>query len=148
MLTLTADKQVYQVGETPTFSVAGGVPGVGILWSAYKDDALIELQRAEGIFNGFGNYASVGPILTSNDVGHWVKQIFVNNGEGSSLVAQAVFDVEPAPVVPDPDAVTPETETDSNFFDGSVDIFGQHIPTWTLLVGGVLAFFLLGKKGR
>jgi hypothetical protein len=146
MLTLTTDKQVYQVGEAPAFSVTGGIPGVGILWSAYKNDALVELQRAEGVFNGFGNYVSVGPTLTANDAGHWVRQIFVNNGQGSSLVAQVVFDVEPVAATPAPSpAPIPEPEAPA-FFNQTTELFGQQVPTWALFAGVVLALLVFAHK--
>lgn len=78
---LTTDKTSYCVGETPKYSITGGLSLVGskILWTSYKNDVVTQevdadygfKMTAQGTGSGWSDY---GWTWNESHVGNWKKQ--------------------------------------------------------------------------
>jgi hypothetical protein len=150
-LSLQTDKPVYRAGETRTFQITGGAPDSEVRWTYYKDGVNLGYEQfLDQHLDSSGNFAWSGP-LPADYAGFWQQEAIITNpADGSTSVAQTFFRVLPADA-PDPNAPIPEPGPEPvtpGFFNQTIEILGQQIPTWALLGGAVFLLFTFRKGGR
>ncbi len=92
---LSTDRAIYQVGETPVYSVIGG-PNDQIKWTGIRNGVTIETDVYRGqTTNAGGTWSGTYHQWQAADVGQWVKYVRVNG-----RLAKVSMTVEPAPVLP------------------------------------------------
>jgi hypothetical protein len=86
---LRTDKTVYENGDVPTYTVTGA-PNSQILWSTWKDGAIVEQDVFRGdVTDALGRWTGQGPAWTVADVSdNWLKQVKI-----AERTAQAGFRV-------------------------------------------------------
>lgn len=147
-MSLTTDKSVYRVGESPIYRIVGAIPGSVIAWSSTKNGQQTgEYQASYGdVVDANGTAEITGGAWTADNIGQWRKVAMIVKDDGSfdlsneigfSVVAAAAAGGQGVPV------------TDSGgFLDGDIELplIGA-VPKIGALIGvGALAYFL--TKGR
>lgn len=142
---LSADKQAYLVGDSPTFRIIAAKPGARVLWSTWKNGDNIEWEADHGeVIGGNGTAELTHPAFDDDDVGYWERIVtIVNDADGTQDAAQIFFTVS-APQAATVPAVVPVQAP--GFFDQTITIFGAQVPTWVVIGGGLFLLLKIAKK--
>lgn len=155
-VSISTDKTVYRIGESPTYRISGGLPNGRIAWTSFRNGQPTgEFQAdypGEDLSDSGTATITAGPWKAS-DVGDWQKQILIvpadYTGDESTLAtAQVSFTVSGSGA--NPASTTPGKQQSSvtSFFDSKVDlpVVGK-VPLIAVAGVGIGALFLLsGRK--
>lgn len=152
-LSLSTDKSVYKVGESPVYRIVGAIPGSVIAWSSTKNGQQTgEYQSNYGAtVDANGTAEIVGGAWSDSDKGQWQKTAMILRADGNyDLSNVASFSVVAAPATA---PVPPGQTSTGGFLDGSITIpiLGtvpklEGYAAIALAAYGVMQIF--GKKGR
>jgi len=147
-MSLTTDKSVYRVGESPIYRIVGAIPGSVIAWSSTKNGQQTgEYQASYGdVVDANGTAEITGGAWTADNIGQWRKVAMIVKDDGSfdlsneigfSVVAAAASGGQGVPVA-----------DSGGFLDGDIELplIGAVSKVGALIGAGVLAYFL--TKGR
>ena len=148
-LTLTIDTPYQTVGGTPTYKITGAPPNASIFWSSYKDgQATAEHNVDYGHKTEANGTASITPSAAWTDdlKGTWIKEIIVQDANGTAYRGVVQFVVSPAATSAPPGATPTPSGGFAELFNRSLFELGG----WNVTVGQVglagLAYWFLKKK--
>lgn len=140
---LSTNRGSYLVGEKPTYTITGAIPGSTIAWTSFKDNQQTGEFNAQysGQEIGANGTAQIeGGAFTASDVGRWQKQLLLIAPDGTQQLVTTFFTVResmsqaPAPAPAAGGGI-------GEFFHQSVEIGGAEIPYWLIGAGAALWFF-------
>jgi hypothetical protein len=137
---------VQRVGETAIYRISGAPPGSVIYWTSYKDGAHTgELRDTYGDTIAPNGTAEVtaGSAWTEDNIGEWIKEFEVVDGDGKHYLGVVHFQVIPAAATGSGGGFVPSSSflDDELFALGSFSVTGK---TALLIVG---AYFLYNQFG-
>ena len=136
-ISLEIDSPYQIVGRKGKFRIIGAPPGAEIYWSSYKDGvATGELNSSYGQKVEANGTAELEQSWTPEQVGNWVKEILVQDADGTNYTAMVQFTVLPAT---QPGVAAPE----ESWFEKGFTVGGVKIPYW---LAGVGVWFALKKR--
>ncbi len=147
-MSLSTDKSVYRVGESPIYRIVGAIPGSVIAWSSTKNGQQTgEYQASYGdVVDANGTAEITGGAWTADNIGQWRKVAMIVKDDGSfdlsneigfSVVAAAAAGGQGVPVSPG---------SSGDFLTEAIDYLKANpLIAAVSAVGVYWAFF---KKGR
>ena len=135
---LSIDSGTQIVGKQPTYRIVNATPGAQVLWSSKKNGtATGEVRASYGdTIQGNGSLEIAGGNWRDDDIGTWIKEIEIQNPDGTIQQAYVMFQV----VAPASVNQAPVLNTNSGFFSQPLTYIGDFAitPTTALLAIGAI----------
>jgi hypothetical protein len=154
---LTVTPLSVPIGTPQTFTIQGGPPGAAIAWSSWLNQISTGETDSEygQILDAAGNWQASGVVMPKAGAWEKVAHAYLPGASSPSATAKADYTVttsggaipSASPAAPSaPPVATVPASSASNFFSGSLSLFGYSFPM-PLVVGTIVVIGAIALTG-